>query len=109
MKMRICPLATAITTVLTLPILLSLHVCLLGAEPNSSTWSQFRGPGGSGVAGDCQPPVVIDAEQATWNVDVPPGHSSPVLSRQLVVLTAVEGGRLVALAFKKQTGELAWR
>ena len=101
--MRFCCFATAITAALT------LQVVPLWAESHSSTWSQFRGPNGSGVANDCQPPVVIDAENATWKIDVPPGHSSPVLSRQLVFLTAVEGARLVTLAFKKQDGELVWR
>ncbi len=81
----------------------------LHAEPDSPAWNQFRGPGGSGVADACQPPVFLDAEQATWKIDVPPGHSSPVLSRQLVVLTAVQGDRLVTLAFTRQTGQLAWR
>ncbi len=107
--MRIGSVATAITAVLTLQLFPSLQICLLGAEPDSSTWNQFRGPNGSGVAKDCQPPVVIDAERATWKIDVPPGHSSPVLSQQLVSLTAVEGDRLVTLAFKRETGDLAWR
>ncbi|MFC1597155.1 PQQ-binding-like beta-propeller repeat protein [Planctomycetota bacterium] len=101
--MRFRSIATAIAAVLTLQIL------PLQAEPHSSTWNQFRGPNGSGVAEDCRPPVVIDAEKATWKIDVPPGHSSPVLSQKLLFLTAVEGDRLVTLAFKKQTGELVWR
>ena len=102
-KMRFCSIATAITAVL------ALQVFPLRAESDSSTWNQFRGPNGSGVADDCRPPVMIHAEKATWKIDVPPGHSSPVLSRQLVLLTAVESDRLVTLAFKKRTGGLAWR
>jgi outer membrane protein assembly factor BamB len=101
--MRSCFIATAITAVLT------LQVSPLQAEPDSSAWSQFRGPNGSGVATDCQPPVAIDAQKATWKVAVPAGHSSPVLSRRLVILTAVEGDRLITLAFNKQNGGLAWR
>jgi len=92
-------------------IVLLLTLATQASHPQASIdlWNQFRGPNGSGVAKDCQPPVVIDAETATWKVDVPPGHSSPVLSRQLVFLTAVEGDRLITLAFKRETGELAWR
>ena len=101
--MRFRSVSTAITAVL------SLQACPLHAEPKSSTWNQFRGPNGSGVANDCRPPVVMDAAKATWKIDVPPGHSSPVLSHGLIILTALEGDRLVVLAFKKQTGELAWR
>ena len=92
-----------------LAAVLTMQVFPLQADPHSSTWGQFRGPGGSGVAKDCQPPVIVDAGKSTWKVDVPPGHSSPVLSHRLIFLTAVESDRLVTLAFKKQTGELAWR
>jgi outer membrane protein assembly factor BamB len=88
---------------------LLLQVFPLQAEQKTPIWNQFRGPNGSGVADDCRPPVVIDAKQATWKIEVPAGHSSPVLSSQLVILTAVEGDRLVTFAFKKQTGALAWR
>jgi len=101
--MHCCLTATALAAAIT------LQAIPLKAEPKSSTWNQFRGPNGSGVAGDCRPPVVVDAKKPTWKIEVPPGHSSPVLSQQLVVLTALEGDRLVTLAFKKQTGELAWR
>ncbi|MHC4179174.1 MAG: outer membrane protein assembly factor BamB family protein [Planctomycetota bacterium] len=101
--MQFCSTATVITAAIT------LQVFPLQAQPDSSAWKQFRGPNGSGVAKDCRPPMVIDAEKATWKVDVPPGHSSPVLSHRLAFLTAVEGDRLVTLAFEKQTGGLAWR
>ncbi|MEK6237041.1 MAG: PQQ-binding-like beta-propeller repeat protein [Planctomycetales bacterium] len=87
----------------------ALQVVSVAAEPQSPAWNQFRGPNGSGVALDCRPPVNLDAAKATWKIDVPPGHSSPVLSRELVFLTAMDGDRLATLAFKKSTGELAWR
>jgi len=96
-------MATAVTAALTLQIL------PLQAQPALSEWNQFRGPGGSGVAEDCRPPVVIETEKAAWRIDVPPGHSSPVLSDRLVFLTAVDNDRLVTLALEKQTGRLAWR
>ena len=101
--MRFPSIATAITVVLT------LQGSPLEAQPDSSAWSQFRGPNGSGVAEDCRPPVVIEAEKALWKVAVPPGHSSPVLSERLVALTAVEDDRLITLAVNNQTGGLAWR
>jgi len=100
---RSCSSAAAIAAALI------LQVAPLQAQPASSGWNQFRGPNGSGVAEDCRPPVVIEAQKAAWKVDVPPGHSSPVLSDRLVVLTAVENDRLVTLAFEKRTGRLAWR
>lgn len=100
--MRVSSLVTAMSFVLTLRVPLQ-------TEGNSFTWSQFRGPNGSGLANDCRPPLVMDAGKASWKIGVPPGHSSPVLSHALIILTALDGDRLVTLAFKKQTGELAWR
>ncbi len=90
-------------------ILLALTTQVGHPQSSVDLWSQFRGPNGSGVAADSRPPVDIDPEKATWKVDVPTGHSSPVLSRQMVFLTAVEDDRLVTLAFRRQSGELVWR
>jgi outer membrane protein assembly factor BamB len=88
----------------------ALHSPALFAESNSAvTWNQFRGVNGSGVAEACKPPVAIDTSTIAWKIDVPPGHSSPVLSRKLVVLTGVEGDRLATFAFEKRTGKLVWR
>lgn len=72
-------------------------------------WNEFRGPGGAGVAPNCQPPIDIRADRATWRVSVPPGHSSPVLSREFVFLTGVDGGRLVTFALRQSTGARVWQ
>ncbi|MGD0094241.1 MAG: PQQ-binding-like beta-propeller repeat protein [Planctomycetota bacterium] len=79
------------------------------AETSGSVWNQFRGPGGSGVASAFQPPVRLEAGCLAWKTPVPPGLSSPVLSRQRIFLTALEKGRLVTLAFDAASGQLAWR
>ena len=72
-------------------------------------WNQFRGPDGSGIAPDSRPPIKIDAAKPTWKIALPPGHSAPVLSARRIFITGLEQGRLVALAFDKATGKLAWR
>ena len=74
-----------------------------------SPWNQFRGPGGSGVALRCRPPVELDEEHLAWSVPVPPGLSSPVLGGGRVFLTAVEEDRLITLAFDAETGKPLWR
>lgn len=83
----------------------------LAAQPKveGAPWNQFRGPGGSGVAESCSPPVAIDSAKATWDIAIPPGHSSPVLAGKLIVVTAVDGDTLVTLAINKKTGQPAWR
>lgn len=75
----------------------------------ASTWNQFRGPNGSGVAEGCRPPVKVSATNEVWKARVPAGLSAPVLSAGRVFLTALEDGRLVTLAYEKSSGELAWR
>lgn len=72
-------------------------------------WNRFRGPNGSGVAAGCRPPVQIGKDREAWRVSVPPGLSSPVLSKDRVFLTAVEDGDLMTLAFDKKTGKELWR
>lgn len=81
-------------------------LCLATAN---AEWNQFRGSNGSGVAVDCKPPVRIDAGKATWKIESPPGQSSPVLSNDLIIITAVDGDRLVTIAYAKSDGALVWR
>jgi outer membrane protein assembly factor BamB len=91
-------------SVLTLMACLS-HACAASA----AGWNQFRGPDGSGAAPDARPPVKLGAASLAWKTPVPPGLSSPVLSRDRVFLTAVDGPRLVTLAFDAATGREVWR
>jgi outer membrane protein assembly factor BamB len=90
-------------------ILLTLGMSLVSAKADSTNWNQFRGSSGSGVAPASRPPVKIEASCLAWKTSVPPGHSSPVLSRNRIFLTATEGDRLVTLAFDPASGQRAWR
>jgi outer membrane protein assembly factor BamB len=78
-------------------------------QTSMSSWNQFRGPNGSGVAEACQPPVKIDTDHVAWSTPVPSGHCSPVLSANRIFLTAIQDDRLVTLAFDKASGRLVWR
>jgi outer membrane protein assembly factor BamB len=82
---------------------------LCRAETDDGPWNQFRGPGGSGVLRAARPPVRIEAACLAWKTPIPPGHSSPVLSQNMIFLTAVEKDRLVTLAFDTATGQQVWR
>jgi outer membrane protein assembly factor BamB len=89
-------------------VILYLVTVSIGAQ-EVSPWNQFRGPNGSGVAIDCEPPVQIAMEDSLWSVPVPSGLSSPIIAGDRVVLTALEDESLVTIAFDKHTGELLWR
>jgi outer membrane protein assembly factor BamB len=67
---------------------------VLGSVGLSQNWPSFRGPHGSGISADGDPPVVWDAEKSTntiWKTTIPGlGHSSPVVwGDRVFVTTAV--------------------
>jgi outer membrane protein assembly factor BamB len=80
------------------------------ASDEQLVWPQFRGPGGSGVAEDQQPPVEFGPEKnVLWKVPVPSGLSSPVVVEDLLVITAFEDGKLYTIAYNRGDGSEAWR
>ena len=90
-------LATLALTVLCLPA---------GAKPTSS-WAEFRGSGGTGVAADSRPPAKLAAP--AWKAPVAAGLSAPVIAGGRIFLTAVENGRLVTCAFDVTSGQPLWK
>ena len=72
-------------------------------------WSRLRGSNGSGVAEGSKPPIKLDINNPTWKTPVSTGHSSPILSNNLIFLTGTENGQLTTYAFRKKNGELAWQ
>ncbi len=54
-------------------------------------WPQFRGPNGSGVSVSTGLPEEFRPEKnVVWKTALPPGHSSPVLTRDRIFVTAFE-------------------
>ncbi len=91
----------------------SLGITLLACPQTRAAdlpgWNQFRGPNGSGVAPDAQPPIRVQPKQPAWQTPIPPGKSSPVLSRDRVFLTGLDNGRLVTLAIDARSGRTLWK
>ena len=92
------------------PTAVILGIAFAGAlgQAHSDGWNQFRGANGAGVAKDGRPPVELDDARLVWKIALPPGLSSPVLSRKRVFLTGLAKGRLVTLAVDKADGKIAW-
>ena len=91
-------------------ILLVAALCLgVTGHSDGQDWSRFRGPNGSGIAGDAGYPTEFGPDRnLLWRAAVRPGKSSPVLSRRHIFLTAFDGGTLYTQCFDRETGRLVW-
>jgi outer membrane protein assembly factor BamB len=77
-------------------------------------WTQFRGPNGTGVSITTGLPTEFGPDKnVIWKSPLPPGHSSPVLTRNKIFLTAhtneKENHRLFVICLDRQTGKPLWQ
>jgi outer membrane protein assembly factor BamB len=73
-------------------------------------WPQFRGPNGSGVAENQKPPIQFGPDKnVKWKVKAPGGFSSPIVAGDLLVLTALDDGKLLTIAYRRSDGKEVWR
>jgi outer membrane protein assembly factor BamB len=81
-------------------------VATSAAEPD---WSRFRGPNGSGISSATNVPTEFGPQKnLLWRLALPPGHSSPILHRDRIYLTAFRGDTLVTIAIDRHSGKLLW-
>lgn len=73
-------------------------------------WPQFRGVNASGLAIDSvKLPLQIGPDaNVVWKVDLPPGHSSPVVVQDHIYVTAVRDKKLYTIALNKKNGKVLW-
>src|SRR5579884_2218238 len=88
---------------------LSALLLTLGAV-RAADWPQFRGPNCSGRAADgvALPAALGPDVNVLWKVELPPGHSSPVVVGDRVYLTAVRDGKLWTIALDRGSGKTLW-
>ena len=77
-------------------------------------WLQFRGPNGTGVSTSSGLPTEFGPGQnVIWHTPLPPGHSSPVLTRNRIFVTAhsdeKEKHRLFVICLDRQSGKPLWQ
>jgi outer membrane protein assembly factor BamB len=77
-------------------------------------WGRFRGPNGTGISETANLPVDFGPEKGVvWKTPLPPGHSSPVLTRTRIFMTAhteeKAGQKLLVLALDRKTGKVLWQ
>ncbi len=122
-KLRVCFTSLVLTLISLAP--------LPGAL--AEDWPMFRGPNGSGVSATTGIPVEFGPEKnVVWKTALPPGHSSPVLTKDRIFLTAFEKDKpevrsqksevskesasdkkqnykLLVIALDRTTGKLLWQ
>ena len=74
-------------------------------------WLRFRGPDGCGVPNpEHSLPGKLDLQnELRWKTEVPPGHSSPIVVGDSVIVTAYEPGKLSTICLDRSSGETRWR
>ena len=73
-------------------------------------WTQFRGPNGSGVSTSKGVPETFGpTKNVVWKTELPAGHSSPVLTRDRIFLTAHDKEKLFVICLDRQTGKILWQ
>jgi outer membrane protein assembly factor BamB len=76
----------------------------------AADWPQFRGMNARGVSETTGLPVEFGpSRNVLWKTDLPPGHSSPVLSTNRIFLTAFGENTLHVITLDRATGKILWR
>src|SRR5437870_11300239 len=101
------------------PLIAASIALLLSTSAVAQEWSQFRGPNGTGVSASTGLPEEFGPNKnVIWKTSLPPGHSSPVLTRNRIFLTAhseikqkdkEKEYRLLVICLDRQTGKLLWQ
>jgi outer membrane protein assembly factor BamB len=96
--------------------ILQLVVCLLASSTSSvlaQNWDQFRGPNGEGVSATTGLPSEFGPKKnVVWRTELPPGHSSPVLTRDRIFVTAhskEQNHKLFVIALDRKSGKILWQ
>jgi outer membrane protein assembly factor BamB len=90
----------------------TFYVAMVAASfATAGDWPQFRGPNCSGRAvGDAKLPAEIGpTSHVVFRTPLPPGHSSPVVVGKYILLTAVDGQKLLTIGLDRETGRELWR
>ncbi len=89
---------------------LATLVCLFAQPTRAQNWPQFRGPNGAGVTEAKDLPVEFGpAKNVVWKTTLPAGHSSPVLTKEHVFVTAYDASKLYVIALNRADGKILWQ
>lgn len=93
-------------------------LCLVVTITANDDWSRFRGPNGTGLSTSTNLPNEFGADKnVVWKTALPPGQSSPVLTRTRIFVTAhtpfkdktKDNYQLFVIALGRETGKVLWQ
>ncbi|MBZ0257405.1 PQQ-like beta-propeller repeat protein, partial [bacterium] len=91
-----------------LTIIFSILACI--SADAKSQWDRFRGPNGSGVAVDANPPIEFGPDKnLKWKIEIPKGESSPVMWDDHIYITGIEGTSLITFCINRESGDVIWK
>jgi len=102
---------SAAPATLVFALLVHATVAGVGAPPPDRTpdWTRFRGPNGSGVSTAKGVPTSFNSTtNLLWRLEMPPGHSSPILFGDRLYLTAFRADQLFTIAVDRTSGKILW-
>src|SRR4029079_15287882 len=102
---------SAAPVTLVLAVLVHASVAGVGALPpdRAPDWTRFRGPNGSGVSAATGIPTTFNGTtNLLWRLEMPPGHSSPILFGDRLYLTGFRGDALFTIAVDRDAGKELW-
>nr|MBA3950089.1 PQQ-binding-like beta-propeller repeat protein [Acidobacteriota bacterium] len=93
---------------MTLKLLVAVALAVAAVPAPHDEWSRFRGPNGSGISAATNLPVEFGPEKnLIWKLDLPQGHSSPILFRDRIYLTGFREKDLFTIVIS-DTGKILW-
>jgi outer membrane protein assembly factor BamB len=99
----------SIRPVVATAVLVVLGVTAATAQQGPTSWARFRGPNGSGHAVGATYPTEFGAtKNLLWKTALPKGHSSPIVWRDRIYLTAFRGDDLFTIAINRADGKILW-
>lgn len=88
----------------------TLLALVLATFISGEEWSQFRGPNGTGVSATTGLPETFGpAKNVIWKTALPAGHSSPVLTKDRIFVTAFDKEKLLVICLDRASGKILWQ
>ena len=79
------------------------------AQTPAPDWTRFRGPNGSGISTATNVPTEFGpTSNLLWRLELPTGHSSPILFGDRIYVTGVREKTLTTFAIDRARGRILW-